>query len=106
MLALNEAGTKCAYGSRCDIIIVENIHQDSFNEIDGKSILRAHKNSRVTALIFVKHEVDGRMVESLASCGEDGYIKLWNPETRLMTHKFVMKKVSYFPVRWICGCRK
>ena len=86
----------CAYGSRGDLIIVNNVHQDCFDELDNKSISRAHKNSRVSAVIFVKHELAGRMVESLASCGEDGYIKLWNPETQVNTHKFcITKKVSF-----------
>lgn len=98
MLMINEAGTVCAYGSRGDIVIIRNVHQGDISELKYKFIPRAHKNNRVTGLVFVKQEIEGHVVESLASCGDDGHIKVWDYESGINTHKFNAKKVGHLLV--------
>lgn len=93
MLTVNEAGTICAYGSRGDIVIIKNVNKDNVTEYESKFIARAHKNHRVTGLIFVKLHFEEQVTELLASCGDDGRIKIWNPETGENTHKCLLKKV-------------
>lgn len=91
MLVVNETGNICAYGSRGDILIIRNADKDNFSELDGKIISSALKNARVMGLAFVKCEIDGQMKELLASCGDDGRIKIWDYEQGIATHKAILK---------------
>lgn len=101
MLVVSEDGTVCAYGSRGDIVIIKNVHKENLNDYETKFIPRAHKNHRVMGLSFVKVELDGELVESLVSCGDDGRIKIWNIDNESMTHKCLLKKVTYFRTPFI-----
>lgn len=93
MLAINKDGSLCAYGSRGDIVIIKNADKDNLNEFESRFIPRAHKNQRIMGLSFLDVEVDGQLVESLVSCGDDGRIKIWNIESESMTHKCLIKEV-------------
>lgn len=91
MLVVNETGNICAYGSRGDILIIKNADKDNFGELDSKIISSALKNARVMGLAFVKCEIEGQMKELLASCGDDGRIKIWDYEQGIATHKAILK---------------
>jgi len=91
MLVVNETGTICAYGSRGDILIIRNADKDNFGELDTKIITSAFKFARVMGLAFVKLEVEGQTKELLASCGDDGRIKIWDYELGIATHKAILK---------------
>lgn len=93
LLVINETGDTCAYGSRCDIIVLKNANCNSFKELENKIISRAHKNARVMGLSFVKYKIEDQLTELLASCGDDGRIKIWNYNYGHTTHETVLKMV-------------